>query len=483
MQYTPSKWGREFHALTTDEALGGGTQGGGKSVVLLNDANAQIVVQHERCVRKEFEWGKAPGWALHLRRELPMLKQTIWRSKLYFPTLSPGCKYNETDHMWTFPSGFKYQFGHLSDSTSFMGYRSNEYTWLGIDEAVEIPEKDMYDELSLRVRTTDPVLAKMKKVRLMSNPGGGWVRDYFVAPDRRGRVVYKRRIKLGDGTEGTRTRIFLPAFLSDNPDAEFRRAQEIALRDKPWHIKAALFDGDWYVVAGAFFAEMWDPAKVIREPFRIPPGWKRFRSGDWGYKSPCVILWWAVSGDGELVCYRERTFNGPKQPKKDAIDVAEAIKEVEQRNGEWDNVRNKSRLTGPMDTNLWGEIGMRGGEGMSAADDMASRGVYWQKARKGRQQAALQMLKRLNDTHGLTGRPAIQFFNTCIKSIETIPALGTDPNDPEAPEKCDLDHWYDAASYACAANPLPTGKEDVAPYYDEIEQYEEEPRTVRGYCH
>lgn len=457
MRYEPSAWGREFHALDTDEALGGGSAGPGKSLALLMDPMEQMVVEHERCKVREIRWGQSAGWALHLRREFPRLEQTIHRSKLIFPKLDPGVKYDQTSHKWTFSSGFQYQFGHLKDKDSFLNYRSNEYTWLGVDEVGELETKDPWDELVLRVRTTDPVLRRMLKARATSNPCANWVREYFVDPAPHGRVIFSRKVRLDDGSHIERSRLFLPARLSDNPDAEFRRQYEANLRDKPPHIRAALLDGDWYVVAGAFFADLWDPSLVLVKPFKIPSGWRRFRSGDWGYKQNCVILWWAVSPEGELICYRERTFNGPKAKQLfDAIGVAEQIRDVERGSNEWNFIRNCSRLTGPMDTQLWEE---RGHRGPSMADDMASLGIYWQKATKGRRMAAQQIVKRLRQ-RGYNGRPGLMFFETASKCISTIPALGTDETDPEVPKKGGPDHWYDAVSYACAANPLPSGQED-----------------------
>lgn len=467
MKYDPSPWGREYHALKVDEALGGGAAGPGKSLALLMDPLEQIVVEHERCRVGEIEWGASTGWALHARREFTRLEETIDRSLQLFHRIDPNAKYDPQSHRWTFSSGYKYSYGHLQHSDSYLNYRSRQFTHLGLDELGEIEDKNTYDELSLRVRSTDPVLQKMLKIRAMSNPFPNWVRDYFVDPAPSGRAVVSRELTLEDGTKVTRTRLFLPARLSDNPNAEFRRQYEASLRDRPAHIRAALFDGDWYVVAGAYFADDWDPARVVIKPFRIPGNWRRFRSGDWGYKSPTAILWWAVSPDGELICYRERTFNGPKAREMlDAYGVAMRIREVEEAAGEWDRMRNRSRVTGPMDTQLWEE---RGHRGATMADDMARAGVYWVKATKGRKQAAQQVIKRLKQ-RGYNDRPGLMFFENCTKCIQTIPALGTDDLDIEVPKKGGPDHWYDAVSYACAANLLPSGREDEEPDVDDWDE-------------
>jgi hypothetical protein len=455
MIYAPSAWGREFHSLDVNEAMGGGSAGPGKSLVLLHDPLPQAVVEHERCRVGEIKWGESTGWAMHMRRELPRLQQTMDRAFRLFPSIWPDAKWNSQLHMWTLPSGYKFQFGHLKDNDSFLNYRSSEYTHLGIDEIGELDSKDVYDEMVLRVRSTDPVLSKMLKVRSMTNPCANWVRELFVDPAPEGRAIFRRKIRMEDGTYEERTRLFLPARLSDNPDPMFRRQYEANLRDKPAHIRAALLDGNWYVVAGAFFADDWDPSRVVIKPFKIPADWKRFRSGDWGYKQPTVILWWAMSPEGELICYRERTFNGPKaKTLMYADEVAEAIKEIEQSAGEWNNMRGCSRLTGPMDTQLWEERGRRG---PCMADDMARVGVYWTRATKGRRMAAMQVVRRLK-RRGYMDRPGIMFFENCQNCIRTIPALNTDNSQEangEVPLKGGPDHWYDAVSYACSANMVP----------------------------
>lgn len=468
--YKPSAWQAEFHAMPVDEGLGGGSVGPGKSMALVNDANDQIVIEAERARAGEIRRSK--GWALHLRRELPMLRQTIARSKQLFPVLDPSAKYSENDHTWTFhSSGYQYEFGHLKDPDSYLKYRSNEYTWLGFDELVEIPSKDIYDELVTRVRTSDPVLQKMLKVRAVTNPAPGWVRDYFIEPNPSGREILEDELKLRDGSKRIRSRMFLPAKLWDNPDPGFIANYEATLRHRPKHIQAALLEGNWYVVPGAFFADLWDADRVVIKPFRIPSGWRRFRSGDWGYQQECVILWWAVHPDGALICYREMTFNGTKAKRRhDAQQVAQAIKDVEMANGEWNTLRNHSRLTGPMDNQLWEERGRRG---PSMSDDMAAEGVLWSKATKGRQSAAQQLIKRLAQ-RGYSGRPGIQFFETCQKCITTIPAIGTDEVNLEVPAKGGPDHWYDAVSYACAYNAQPSGKEDRT--REDDDDFEDRPR-------
>lgn len=459
LPYIPSPVQQEFHSLTMDEALIGGAAGPGKSVTLLMDPVEQIVVEHQR--KRANNAHASSGAALHIRKEFPRAEETVYRSKIVFPALDHGAKFHEPTHTWTFTSGYRFQFGHLKDNDSFLNYRSKQFTHIAFDELVEIDDPNQYYELVGRVRSSDPVLRKMLKVRAGSNPAPNWVRDYFVVPGGpAGRVVLRRKVKLASGETVERTRIFIPAKLYDNPDPEFVRNYEANLQDKPSHIRRALLDGDWFVVPGAFFANEWRADLHVIKPFKIPSHWRRFRSADWGYKSPCVILWWAITPDEELICYRERTF-----VQKTAHEVALAIKEIEEERGEWNTTRNCSRLTGPMDTQLWEE---RGNRGPTMADDMAALGVYWTKASKGRKQAAQQFMVRLKD-RGLNERPGVMFFDTCINCIRTIPALGTDDQEPEVPRKGGADHWYDAVSYACAQHVVASKEDGPSVDDDEVE--------------
>lgn len=479
MNYDPSPIQREFHALKTTEGLFGGSAGPGKSMALVMDPAEQIVVEMARCRARDIAWGASTGMMIHFRRELPRLEETIFRAKVLYSKLDPAFKFNDNDHAGRFSSGYRVKFAHLKDSDSFLNYRSNQYTHIGFDELIEF-ESDQYHELGSRCRSTDPVMKTMLKVRAASNPGPNWVREYFIDPAPQGRKILKKTFRLRDGSYETRTRLFLPARLYDNPDKEYVRQYEANLMDKPAHIRASQLDGNWYVVAGAFFAEEWDPQRVIIKPFKIPAGWRKFRSGDWGYKEECVILWWTVNPDGDLICYRELTLNGRKAKRRyDAREVGERIKDIEIAAGEWNHNTNSSRLTGWMDTQLWEERGKAAnGLNITMADDMAAAGIYWKKATKGRKQAAQQFVKRLNE-HGPNDEPGVMFFEGCTKCITTIPALGTDHADPEKPADGGPDHWWAAVSYACAANPLPTGNEESGVAWDDDDD-NQQPRRNWG---
>jgi terminase large subunit-like protein len=438
--YDPAPIQQEVHLCSADEILVGGAAGGTKSMTLLMDpVQTQVASEHTRWLKDQKH--RSLGWAIHFRREFPMLKQTIERSHRIYRSLDPGAHWNMQDHMWTFSCGYKVQFGHLKNDDDRFNYLSNEYSAIYFDELCEF-SKEVYDLISTRLRSSDPVLQKRLRLVSATNPSGNWVRDYFVAPAPEGRKLLTRKIRTDDGNEHAVTRIFIPATLKDNPDPNFRASYELQLQKQPAHLRRAYLYGDWWVVPGAFFAEEWVPGVHVVPPFKIPSGWVKFRSMDWGYKSRGTVGWYAVDTDENLVKYREFSFR-----KMDAGEVADAVREIERKADEWDEKRNCSRLTGPADTQIWET---RGTIGPTIAESMMDAGVYWEKCTKNKRAAVHEFMSRLKDRSGEKGIPGFRCFDTCKNTARTIPSIGTDKTDPELPDDSPGvdDHDLDETLYA-----------------------------------
>lgn len=432
------------------------------SFALLMDPLAQINVEHERCLYASnhdhpLRWGDSSGWALHLRRTRPMLVQTIRRSQQIFPQIDPKARWLEKETTWIFQSGYRFQFGHCKDPDDWDIYFSNEFTHIAFDELIQFDE-EQYIQITSRLRSSDPVFNTEKlhllKVRACSNPymrrengedfsvkDPRWVRRYFVDPAPQGKVTLYRDLKRRDGTIARRTRIYLPATLYDNPDKEFVRQHEPRLLALPPHQRKAQLEGDWYGVADAFFSNDWDSRIHVCAPFNIPKRWKRFRSMDWGFKKPGCVHWWAMDEDGNLFCEKEFTFQGML-----ANDAAVEARRIERGLGLFQN--GVSIITGPADSQIWEQ---RGEVGKTKAETWQEYGFGWVPAdKRSRQSNAERVMKRLRDHHNYTTTPGIVFFSTCIMAIRTLPAIQSDPDNPEIPMDGGEDHWYDSVTYACA---------------------------------
>jgi hypothetical protein len=73
---------------------------------------------------------------------------------------------------------------------------------------------------------------------------------------------------------------------------------------------ARLRNGLWVAAEGMIYADEWDPAIHLVDPFPIPDDWPRFWSVDFGYNHPFVLQRWAEDPDGQLVLYGERFMTG-----------------------------------------------------------------------------------------------------------------------------------------------------------------------------
>lgn len=462
--YVASPWGQRFHKLVQNEALGAGSAGPGKTTTLVADPFPQIRIEHDRCVVGEsgddssplypfkLEWGESVGWALHLRRTLKQLVQSIQRAKKMFPQIDPNVKWNEAATTFTFASGFHYQFGHCKDPDDWLNYFSLEFTHIGFDELIQF-EEEQYHMIRSRLRTSDPVLRTMLKCRAMTNPmiqmddrdnftvsNPMWVRDRFVEPAKNGNVEIEEVIRDEQGQTYSSTRIYLPATLDDNPNKQFAADYRATLMSLPEHAQEALLKGNWYYVPGAFFGKEWNESIHTEQPFKIPAHWSAFRSMDWGYKNPGCILWGVLDEDDNLGVVRELIFREKTVPQ-----VCQMIREIETDMGWWDIRKNRSRLTGPADPQIWEE---RGDVGETKAQTFVNLGIPWVPGDRGaRRGSAQKLLTRLADHgHGKTV-PGIFFFKNCVQCIKTIPSIPSDPDDAELPMDGGYDHPCDATRY------------------------------------
>ena len=210
------------------------------------------------------------------------------------------------------------------------------------------------------------------------------------------------------------------------------------------HLVRAMLEGDWYVVQGAFYSHAWLDELHVCKPFRIPDTWKFFRSMDWGYRTFGCVHWWAIDPDDTMFGFFEYTFKGKK-----ADVVALEMRDIERKFGLWNNAKNRSRISGPCDSQLWEQ---RGDVGKSKAAIMNEMGIQWFPAdKRSRRSNAERLTERLVAHNDNPGRvPGIVVFNNCHRLISTVTSIGTDSDDPECPADGKDDHWHDSILYACS---------------------------------
>lgn len=444
--WRPQKKQAEFLKRREYECLYGGAAGGGKS---------------EAAVMLPLYWVHIPHFqALILRKTYPQLTELIDKSRLYYPRLFPGSKYNTTSHRWTFPSGAKVSFGSMHTSSDTESYRGRQFDLIIFDELTHFTW-DEYSFMFSRNRPSGP--GTFVGIRATTNPGGvghGWVKDRFItcAPPMT-RIQERCVIKTPEGKEETqiRTRIFIPATVYDNQALlENDRNYLSNLAMLPDAQRNAQLYGSWDSFDGQVFRE-WvnDPNHYedglfthVIAPFRIPKSWRIWRGLDFGYARPYSVGWYAADEEGRLyrICEMYGCAGTPNEGTRESPDkIAENIRRIE---SEHEFLRGKI-IQGVADPSIFDESR---GESVAAMMARHPNYCYFQPGDNTRLPGKMQFHYRF--AFRKDGKPMLQVFNTCVHFIRTVPSLTYDTRIVEDVNSSQEDHIYDECRYVLMENPI-----------------------------
>lgn len=433
-----------FMARPEDEALYGGAAGGGKSDALVIEALRQVHIPHYK--------------GLILRKTYPELTELIDKTLNYYPRCFPKAKYNDSKHIWIFPSGAKIVFGSMQHSKDKTKYQGKAYDFIAFDELTHFTFEE-YSYLISRNRPNGP--GTRTYMRATANPGGvghGWVKERFItaAPAMTPikEVVEWRR---PDGTieKGERWRIFVPSSVFDNPallDNDPTYLHKLA--SMPEADRNALLYGDWDTFSGQVFTEWVNDSSHYEDrrythvikPFIVPDSWSIWCGLDWGYSRPFSVGWYAVDHNRRI--YRIRELYGctgtPNQGVKwEPSQVGREIKRIE---AEDPNLKGR-KIYRVGDPAIWGSDGTE-----SVGALLERERVYFERGDHARIDGKMQVHHRLAfDEHGI---PMLYVFNTCKHFIRTVPNLVYSETNVEDINTDGEDHIYDELRYVCMKNPI-----------------------------
>src|SRR6185503_3457178 len=330
--WKPNSGKQELFASLPDsifEQFYGGAAGGGKSEILLM----------KPILRQWTDNNRFQG--IILRRTYKELEESlIERSKrggmnkdgTEIPSFYDfGAEYNEQKKKWRFPSGATLTFGHAEEESDIRKYDTSEYQYCAFDELTSFTEFQYKFMAFSRVRSIIPGIPAL--VCSASNPGNighRWVRERFVEPCPKGGKIIAERIKIEGQPEQLIKRIFIQAFLSDNPklmenDPMYRMRLEML----PEADKRAKAYGDWWTFSGQVFGE-WrvDPfpdepfnAKHVISPFIPDARLPRVLALDWGFRAMTIGLWAVPLPGKRAIIYKEHTTE-----KNDGTVDAQTVK-------------------------------------------------------------------------------------------------------------------------------------------------------------
>ena len=435
-----------------------GTRGPGKTDGLLMDY-AQHTGQ-----------GYGAHWrGILFRRTYKQLSDVVARTQQWFNIIFPGAKFNHSDMEWTFPDGEKLLLRYLRVAADYYNYHGHQYPWMGFEELTNWPNSEPFDMMMACSRSSHPNMPR--KVRATANPygvGHNWVkRKYGIGSYQ----SCQRQL-----TEEGLTQCHVFGDLLENEalmraDPEYlKRLDALAHRDEALY--QAWRHGNWDIVAGGAFDDVWDRKIHYITPFRIPETWFIDRSFDWGSTSPASVLWWAESDGSRFDAdtggrVKKTTKRELEYPSGTLFAIAEWY--VANENGEGlrktnrqlaDGVNEREAAMedlvepGPADTQIFDVV-----NDSSIATEMEDHGVYWTRADKspGSRVNGLQIARSLllnakeqpMEYPGLfVWAPDPRFPGMgCPKLAEHLPVLARDEKNIEDVDTDQEDHDWDATRY------------------------------------
>lgn len=439
------------------EVLYGGAAGGGKSHLMRVAAVA---------------WCAAvPGLQVYLfRREYPDLYKNHLDGAGGFTALlgrwvaEGHVRINRSDHELVFANGSKVHLCHARTERDVYAYQGAEIHVLLIDELTQWT-RAMYAFLRGRLRLGGLAVPEdwrevFPRALCSANPGGighNWVKSEFID------LAPPLAVTAMPPAEGGMRRQFIPARLEDNPTlAKNDPGYEHRLEGlgNPALVRA-MRHGDWDLVAGGMFDDLWTPARHVLPVFKLPAAWRVDRSFDWGSSRPFSVGWWAESDGGDLALPDGRTlatqpgdliriaewygWNGRANEgaRMLAAEIARGILRREEEMGLAGRVR-----PGPADTSIFDVE-----NGNAIADDMARMGVRWERADKSpgsRRQGWLRLRAMLSGAVTREG-PGVFVVETCRHFIRTVPVLPRCDRDADDVDSSAEDHVADETRYRVMA--------------------------------
>jgi len=311
---------------------------------------------------------------------------------------------------------------------------------------------------------------------LTGNPGGpghNYIKSKFISPAPEGGVPIKEH-------EGADTKIFIPSNVEDNRilvenDPAYKQKLE-SIEDP--ELRRAWLQGDWDVILGGFFDDIWNQQKsrIVIPYFRPPKHWDRLMGFDWGSARPFSVGWYAISGGeyipelgralprGALVrffewygCVKDRPNTGIRMESR---DVARQILELEQRH----NLIGTNAVDRIADPAVFKQE-----DGPSIGEKMAEQGVVFRRGDNKRIPGwdVMRALMRGEMTDWEVIRtddgedqiinaiytPMLYITENCKAWIRTVPVLERDEKEPEDIDTTSEDHIADETRYVCASRP------------------------------
>ena len=262
---------------------------------------------------------------LMVRRTREQLKETFERAKRLYVPLG----FHPAGHVITSPQGARLRFAYLERDAHAENYQGDNNTRVYVEEIGNFANPAPVMKLMATLRSTKGVPVGFRATGNPGGPGHGWVKKRYISPAPLGwKVLEEPFVNPWTGETVMKQRIFIPGKITDHNLLGPEYIANLQMSGSPEMVRAWL-EGDWDVVAGAYFPEF-SRGRHVLDPLDFPADWRRFTASDWGSARPFWTGWFVIvqremkartaTGrpvtllPGALVCYREWYGEDAKRP-------------------------------------------------------------------------------------------------------------------------------------------------------------------------
>lgn len=421
-------------------------------------------------------------------REYKHLDDLITKALHWFPRFNDGAEWfkGTSALKWVWPTGEELLFRVIAVKDDYNNYHGHEYPFIGWNELTKYPTPDLYNMMmscnrsSFTPEKDAPLDSKTGKRITMQDiplevfstcnsygPGHGWVKAKFIDVAPYGTVI-KNVVncfnpKTQKNEDVTRTQVTIFGSYKENIYlSQVYVAGMTEITDE--NLRAAWLDGNWDIIAGGAFDDVWDRAIHIIPRSQLPTGYKLDRSFDWGSTHPFSVGWWAEANGEEMTLSNGQTFcpakgsliqfaewygtqliGSNKGLKIPAGDIAEGIKEREKQLivDEWILIQP---LAGPADNQI---RDVKEIDEETIEKKMSDKGVRWTWSDKspGSRKIGLELTRERFINAKKKEGAAIYIMDNCRATIATLPILPRDEDKMDDVDTNAEDHPYDMVRY------------------------------------
>jgi len=442
----PNKKQALLLACDCDEIAYMGGRGSGKSTALILDW-----ILHEQ------RWGQNASGLL-LRKTFPELEDLLQECRKIMPKF--GHQYKTSEKIWEAKSGAQLKMGYLEHEKDADRYQGRNLNWLAYDEAGLWGNYQMLDKIKGSVRSANGVKPRVIYTGNPGGPGHNWLKSRFVDPCPAFKI---NKIQSEVDPAQYITRVYIHATVDDNTELMNNDPGYISrLKNTgPEYLWEAWRFGNWDIVAGGAFDDLWRREVHVLPDFTVPPSWFVYRSFDWGSSRPFSVGWWAKS-DGTPVTIQggQRTFPPGTLIRIDewygwSGKPNEGLQMTDYEIGQGIRQREAAILArhpgatinpGPADSAIFDK--MPGKDSVAKGISSGYGGTCFVNAGKSgrvyRVEVFRRMLKSSIDNEGA----GVYTSQRCTQFIRTVPGLPRDERNQDDVDTNAEDHIWDETGYS-----------------------------------